>query len=156
MRSPPALIRAGRSSPNGESGSSNNAFRGLRSTPAPAARGFFPPELVLHGKALACELHASLGIPLSRLSVTDGAKEARRTGLVARISDSTVWGWLSDDVIRPGQHRCSIFPRDPDVVPKASRILDLYERVFEEQPLKDSVSLPSNGITRRSRSHSRE
>src|SRR3972149_3865224 len=58
-------------------------------------------------------------------------------GLVAKISDSTVWRWLSEDAIRPWQHRCWIFPRDPDFAAKASRILDLYERVFEGQRLKD-------------------
>jgi len=71
------------------------------------------------------------------MSVTDVAAEARRTGLVARISDSTVWRWLSEDAIKPWQHRCWIFPRDPFFAAKASRILDLYERVFEGEPLKD-------------------
>jgi hypothetical protein len=114
----------------------SNACRGLTSSRAPAARGFFPPELVIHVKALACELPASMGIPLSRMSVSDVAAEARRAGLVAKISDSTVWRWLSEDAIRPWQHRCWIFPRDPDFAAKASRILDLYEGVFEGEPLK--------------------
>jgi len=137
MRSPFAWIRAGWSSQDGESGFMNNAWRGLTSSRAPAARGFFPPELVIHVKALACELPASLGIPLSRMSISDVAAEARRAGLVAKISDSTVWRWLSEDAIRPWQHRCWIFPRDPDFAVKASRILDLYERAFEGQRLKD-------------------
>jgi hypothetical protein len=54
-----------------------------------------------------------LGLPLSRLSVADIARHAERSGLVARISDSTVWRWLHEDAIRPWQHRCWIFPRDP-------------------------------------------
>jgi len=137
MRSPFAWIRADWLSQDGESGFMNNAWRGLTSSRAPAARGFFPPELVIHVKALACELPASLGIPLSRMSISDVAAEARRAGLVAKISDSTVWRWLSEDAIRPWQHRCWIFPRDPDFAVKASRILDLYERVFEGQRLKD-------------------
>lgn len=137
MRSPSAWIQAGWSSQGGESGSMSNACRGLTSSRAPAARGFFPPELIIHVKALACELPASLGIPLSRMSISDVATEARRAGLVAKISDSTVWRWLSEDAIRPWQHRCWIFPRDPDFTAKASRILDLYEGVFEGEPLKD-------------------
>ena len=137
MRSPSAWIQAGWSSQGGESGSMNNACRGLTSSRAPAARGFSPPELVIHVKALACELPASLGIPLSRMSVSDVAAETRRAGLVAKISDSTIWRWLSEDAIRPWQHRCWIFPRDPDFATKASRILDLYEGVFEGEPLKD-------------------
>ena len=158
MRSRFAWIFDGRSSGSGESGSSSNACRGLTSTPAPAARGFFPPELVVHVKAIACELPASRGIPLSRMSVTDVAAEARRTGLVARISDSTVWRWLSEDAIKPWQHRCWIFPRDPFFAAKASRILDLYERVFEGKPLKDDEFVLSTdektSIQARARRHS--
>jgi hypothetical protein len=57
--------------------------------------------------------------------------------LVASISDSTVWRWLNEDAIRPWQHRCWIFPRDPQFAIKAGRILDLYEKVWEEKPLRD-------------------
>lgn len=97
--------------------------------------GFFPPEVVVHVKALACELPATLGIPLSRLSSADIAREVRRSGIVAKISDTTVWRWLHEDAIRPWQHRTWIFPRDPDFESKASRILDLYARQWEGCPL---------------------
>ena len=73
---------------------------------------------------------------MSRLSVADVARHAQRTGLVARISDSTVWRWLHEDAIRPWQHRCWIFPRDPQFQFKAARILDLYERRWQGQPLR--------------------
>ncbi|MFZ4478754.1 MAG: hypothetical protein ACOYNZ_02545 [Rhodoferax sp.] len=56
---------------------------------------------------------------------------SRRSRLVARISNSTVWRWLHDDAIRPWQHRCWIFPRDPHFQLKAGRILDLYERRWQ-------------------------
>ncbi len=79
---------------------------------------------------------ATLGLPLSRLSVADVARHAQRCGLVARISDSTVWRWLHEDAIRPWQHRCWIFPRDPHFQAKAGRILDLYERRWQGQPLR--------------------
>jgi len=88
-------------------------------------------------KALACELPANLGLPLSRLSVADVARHAERSGLVARISDSTVWRWLHEDAIRPWQHRCWIFPRDPHFQAKAGRILDLYEHRWQGQPLRE-------------------
>jgi hypothetical protein len=77
-----------------------------------------------------------LGVPLSRLSVADVARHAQRTGLVARISDSTVWRWLHEDAIRPWQHRCWIFPRDPDFQAKAGRILDLYARCWQGHALR--------------------
>lgn len=72
------------------------------------------------------------------MSTSDVAAEARRTGLVAHISDSTIWRRLSCDAIKPWQHRCWIFPRDPFFAAKASRILDLYERVFEGKELQDN------------------
>ena len=78
-----------------------------------------------------------MGLPLSRLSVADVARHAQRSGLVARISNSTVWRWLHEDAIRPWQHRCWIFPRDPHFQAKAGRILDLYERRWQGQSLRE-------------------
>jgi hypothetical protein len=69
------------------------------------------------------------------LSCSDIAREVERSGLVATISNKTVWRWLSEDAIRPWQHRCWIFPRDPDFAVKAARILDLYARRWEGEPL---------------------
>jgi DDE superfamily endonuclease len=91
--------------------------------------------VVVAVKALACEWPARAGRPFSRWSVSDLASEARRAGLVATISASTIWRWLDADAIRPWTHRSWIFPRDPDFAIKAGRILDLYERVWEGQPL---------------------
>jgi hypothetical protein len=74
-------------------------------------------------------------VPLSRLSTADVAREVRRAGLVATISDKTVWRWLHDDAIRPWQHRTWIFPRDPAFAVKAGRMLDLYARQWQGRPL---------------------
>jgi DDE superfamily endonuclease len=92
-------------------------------------------------KAIACELPTKRGLPLSRFSCGDIAREVERSGLVATLSDKTVWRWLSEDAIRPWQHRCWIFPRDPDFAVKAGRILDLYARRWQGKPLgrKDFV-----------------
>jgi hypothetical protein len=57
--------------------------------------------------------------------------------LGACISHSTLWRWLHEDAIRPWQHRCWIFPRDPQFAPKAGRILDLYARTWEGRELRD-------------------
>lgn len=89
-------------------------------------------------KALACELPATLGLPLSRLSSADIAREAQRSGIVATLSDKTVWRWLNEDAIRPWQHRSWIFPRDPDFAAKAGRILDLYARQWHNKPLQSN------------------
>jgi hypothetical protein len=87
-------------------------------------------------KALACELPARYGVPLARWSRAELRQEVLTQGLVAEISGATLWRWLSADAIRPWQYRSWIFPRDPAFAAKASRILDLYERRWEGQPLR--------------------
>ena len=100
-----------------------------------------PPEVVVAVKALACELPSRLGVPLSRLHVPDIAAEVRSRGIVAEISGTTIWRWLSADAIRPWRRRSWIFPRDPNFEAKAARVLDLYARCWEGKPLgkKDFV-----------------
>jgi hypothetical protein len=98
-------------------------------------RGSFPPELIVRVKAIACELPAKLGLPLSRWSLAELGGHVRRSGLTASVSDTT-WRWLNEDAIRPWQHRCWIFPRDPDFEEKAGRILDLYHRVWKGRRLR--------------------
>jgi hypothetical protein len=66
------------------------------------------------------------GVPLSRWSSTELAREAITRGICERISGVTVWRWLSEDAIRPWQHRSWIFPRDPRFAEKAGPTLDLY------------------------------
>jgi hypothetical protein len=43
--------------------------------------------------------------------------------------------WLKADAIKPWQYRSWIFIRDPDFRVKAQRVLDLYARTFDGQPL---------------------
>ncbi len=101
----------------------------------------FPPQVLIEVKALACELPSRLGVPLSRLHVPDLRAEAIERGLVASISDATIWRWLSSDAIRPWAHRSWIFPRDPEFEAKAARVLDLYAGTWEGKRLtsKDFV-----------------
>jgi hypothetical protein len=58
----------------------------------------------------------------------DIVREPQRCGLVATISNKTVWRWLHEAAIRPWQARTWLFPRDPEFAVKAGRILDLYAR----------------------------
>jgi hypothetical protein len=86
-------------------------------------------------KALACELPAEKGVPLSRWSSAEIAREAVTRGIVERISGVTVWRWLTEDAIRPWNYRSWIFPRDPCFREKAGPILDLYEGRWEGELL---------------------
>jgi hypothetical protein len=86
----------------------------------------FPPGVVVEVKALACELPHRRGLPLSRFSVAEIRREVLAEGLVAEISGTTLWRWLSRDALCPWRYRSWIFPRDPDFATKAGRVLDLY------------------------------
>jgi hypothetical protein len=98
-----------------------------------------------------------LGRPLSRLFVPDIRAEVLRRGLVASISDTTIWRWLSEDAIKPWTHRSWIFPRDPAFAAKAGRVLDLYAGTWEGRPLRpDEYVLSADektSIQARLRSH---
>ena len=87
-------------------------------------------------KAVACELPWASGVPLSRWSRNEIAREVMHRGIVAEISGTTVWRWLSEDAIRPWQHRSWIFPRDPQFEAKAARVLNLYQGIWENRPLR--------------------
>ncbi len=87
-------------------------------------------------KALACARPRQLCLPLARLHVPDIRAEAIRQGLVAEISGTTIWRWLSEDALRPWAHRSWIFPRDPDFERKAAVVLDLYARRFKGRRLR--------------------
>ena len=82
-------------------------------------------------KAIACQLPSERGLPLSRFSSSEIAREAVARGIVEQVSGATVWRWLAEDAIRPWNHRSWIFPRDPDFRAKAARVLDLYAGCFE-------------------------
>jgi hypothetical protein len=81
-------------------------------------------------------LPATLGVPFSCLSVSDIRRLTQERGVVANVSGTIIWRWLSADAIRPWCHRSCIFPRDPAFAEKAARVLDLYSRRWEGAPLQ--------------------
>lgn len=86
-------------------------------------------------KALACELPATYGLPLSRFSRTELHRLVVERG-VSEASASTIWRWLHDDALKPWQQRSWLFVRDPAFAEKAGRVLDLYQRRFEGRRLR--------------------
>jgi len=112
-----------------------NGSRDWKIVPDPDGRPFFPPDVVVQIKALACELPSESGVPLSRWSTGEIARAAIQRGIVAEVSGSTIWRWLGEDAIRPWQYRSWIFPRDPLFEQKAGRVLDLYQGIWEGLPL---------------------
>jgi transposase len=87
--------------------------------------------------ALACALPAESGVPLSRWSGPDLARElAARRGIAA--SASTVRRWLAGDALKPWQHRSWISVRDPQFATRAARVLDLYAGTWDGRPLGEN------------------
>lgn len=95
----------------------------------------FSTVAVAEVKALAGALPAETNVPLSRWSHLELAREAISRGIVEAVSAATVRRWLRSDAIKPWQVRSWIFPRDPDFQVKAGRVLDLYSRVWDGEPL---------------------
>jgi len=157
MKSPSDWTPVEKSRASGENAFLSSEWRASMIETGRVAPGFFPPEVVMQVKALACELPVDSGVPLSRWSTSDIAREVRNRGISATISDKTVWRWLHEDAIRPWQHRSWIFPRDPQFVAKAGRILDLYGRIWDGIPLKDDEFVVSadekTSIQARNRRH---
>jgi hypothetical protein len=90
---------------------------------------------------MACALPAEQAVPLSRWSTTELAREPVARGIVEQISGLTVWRWLSQDAIKPWQHRSWIFPRDPRFADRAGPILDLYQGRWQGELLHPGDSV---------------
>jgi len=131
-----AWIFRGRSSASGESAFASGASPGSMPSRGAAGRPAFPPDVIVAVKALACELPTRCGVPLGQWSRAELQRAGLAQGLVAEISGTTIWRWLSAAAIRPWRRRSWLFPRAPAFAVKAARILDLYERRWEGRPLR--------------------
>ena len=80
--------------------------------------------------ALACALPAESGLPLSKWSCPELARELAARCQVA-VSASTVRRWLAHDALQPWQHRSWISVRDPGFAVKAAHVLDLYAGIWD-------------------------
>jgi transposase len=70
----------------------------------------FTPVQRAQVTALACELPATAGVPLSRWSSAELADEAVTAGVVESICSCTVRRWLRADALKPWQYRSWIAP----------------------------------------------
>jgi hypothetical protein len=114
----------------------DRGMAGLKDRPRTGRPARFTPIQVTEIKALACQPPAQTGVPLSRWSCPDLAVQAVAAGITPAISASTIRRILATDAIKPWQYRSWLFIRDTDFAAKATRILDLYARVFDGLPLR--------------------
>jgi len=103
-----------------------------------APRAGRPPSFTAADRAeviaLACALPAGSGVPLSRWSGPDLARELAARCQVT-VSASTIGRWLAGDALKPWQHRSGISVRDPEFAARAGRVLDLYAGIWDGRPL---------------------
>ncbi len=104
---------------------------GLADRPRSGRPPRFTPVQVAEVKALACQLPAETGVPLSRWSCPELAGEVVARGIAPAISASTIRRILAADALKPWQHQSWIFIRDPNFAVKATRVLDLYARIYD-------------------------
>jgi transposase len=88
--------------------------------------------------ALACQLPATTGVPLSRWTAPELAAELRAQGLAGPISPSSVLRILAEHPIKPWRYQSWIFPRDPRFAAKATVILGLYQGYYQGKRLRPS------------------
>ena len=86
--------------------------------------------------ALACQLPAATGVPLSRWTGPDLLAEITKAGLARQISVSSVLRILAEHPVKPWQYQSWISPRDPDFALKATVILDLYQGFYQGRRLR--------------------
>jgi len=86
--------------------------------------------------ALACQLPADTGVPLSRWTGPELKRELEDRALVsAPMAVSSLLRILAENPVKPWQYQSWIFPRDPDFEAKATVILDLYQGFYQGEPL---------------------
>ena len=86
--------------------------------------------------ALACQLPAATGVPLSRWTGPELAAELAAQGLAGPISVTSILRILAEHPVKPWQYRSWISPRAPDFEAKATVILDLYQGFYQGKPLR--------------------
>ena len=94
--------------------------------------------------ALACQLPAATGVPLSRWTGPELLAEITGPGQASSVSASSVLRILAEHPVKPWQYQSWISPRDPDFAAKATVILDLYQGFYQGKRLGPATgSCPS-------------
>ena len=86
--------------------------------------------------ALACQLPAATGVPLSRWTGPELLAELTQAAPQEKLSASSVLRILAEHPVKPWQYQSWISPRDPDFEAKAAVILDLYQGFYQGMRLQ--------------------
>src|SRR5580700_6533359 len=87
--------------------------------------------------ALACQLPAATGVPLSRWTGPELLAEVTKAGAGGeKLPASSVLRILAEHPVKPWQYQSWISVRDPDFAARASVILDLYQGFYRGKRLR--------------------
>jgi len=86
--------------------------------------------------ALACQLPAATGVPLSRWTGPELAAELASRGLAGPVSASSILRILAEHPIKPWQYQSWIYPRDPQFAARAAVIPGLYQGYYQGKRLR--------------------
>jgi transposase len=114
-----------------------DSFRaGLADKPRPGRPRIYDETIRALVTAIACELPANRGLPLSRFSSADIHDQVAQE-LVPCPARSTIAAWFKQAAIRPWTVASWVTPRDPQFKQKAARVCDLYTGMWEDEPLTE-------------------
>jgi hypothetical protein len=85
--------------------------------------------------AVVCEALHRHDLPLSRFALRDLLPIVQHNGDLPQLTASTLQRILDENVLKPWRYRYWLYPRDPEFVPKACRVLNLYAGVWDDVPL---------------------
>ena len=100
----------------------------LRDAPRAGTKRTFTPLHRARVVALACSAPHQYGKPWQRWSGEKLARVAIEQQIVESIAPSTIRTWLRHDQIKPWRYHSWQHSTDPQFVPKAVPVWDLYER----------------------------
>ena len=111
------------------------AWPASTTSPGPAARRSFPPEVALHTVKMACERPDDCGRSLSLWDCREMARQLVSEGVVASISPDTIRRILEHHHLKPWRHHLWLspkVPRDEAFAAAVRAISDLYTRTLRE------------------------
>lgn len=105
----------------------------LMDRPRSGAPAKFAPVVRVALVALACTLPKDHGLELPRWSSADLQRTLLEHKITSEISARTVRRWLQHDKIKPWRFHSWQTSSDPQFVPKAERILELYTEIRDHK-----------------------
>ena len=81
--------------------------------------------------AIVCETLHRHELPLSRFAMRDLLPIVQHEGDLPQLSLSTLQRILDQNALKPWRYRYWLYPRDPQFVPKACVVLDLYAGIWD-------------------------